>query len=286
MQICRGLCIRHAEYVVLKWVQVNVNSDILNVTVKGWTSMKGVYVKVAHYLISEAAHLADVEPHVLRYWEEELELTIPRNELGHRYYTEKHIEMFKKIKAFKEKGYQLKAIRANLYGGKEETPIIAGEDGGILYISPEYEDLHKVKGYYDEDKHLENDCQMVIADEGSNLVEINDETSREVKMQEFRNIMTGIVCDAVAINNEKLAKDVTQEVSDRIIKEINYLAREQEERDEERFKRFDEVLRGYQRGSKAKAEAAAAKEDAKKNKRSKKVKKKNKAEKISVVSLD
>ena len=36
------------------------------------------------YMISDAAALAGVETHVLRYWEEELDLTIPRNEMGHR----------------------------------------------------------------------------------------------------------------------------------------------------------------------------------------------------------
>ena len=37
-----------------------------------------------YYLISEAAKKVDVETHVLRYWEEELELPIKRNELWHR----------------------------------------------------------------------------------------------------------------------------------------------------------------------------------------------------------
>ena len=35
-----------------------------------------------HYLISDASRKVDVEAHVLRYWEEELELDIPRNEMG------------------------------------------------------------------------------------------------------------------------------------------------------------------------------------------------------------
>ena len=30
------------------------------------------------YMISDAAALVNVESHVLRYWEEELELTVPR----------------------------------------------------------------------------------------------------------------------------------------------------------------------------------------------------------------
>lgn len=50
------------------------------------------------YMISDAAALVNVESHVLRYWEEELELTVPRNEMGHRYYTKENIEQFMKIK--------------------------------------------------------------------------------------------------------------------------------------------------------------------------------------------
>lgn len=67
-----------------------------------------------HYLISDASKKVDVESHVLRYWEEELEMNIPRNEMGHRYYTDFHIRLFKQIKELKEKGYQLKAIKTAL----------------------------------------------------------------------------------------------------------------------------------------------------------------------------
>ena len=62
------------------------------------------------YSISEAGKLVGVESHVLRYWEDELQLDIPRNGKSHRYYTELHIRLFQKIKELKEKGYQLKAI--------------------------------------------------------------------------------------------------------------------------------------------------------------------------------
>ena len=64
-----------------------------------------------HYLISDASKKVDVEAHVLRYWEDELGLEIPRNEMGHRYYTDLHIRLFKQVKNLKEKGYQLKAIK-------------------------------------------------------------------------------------------------------------------------------------------------------------------------------
>ena len=66
------------------------------------------------YMISDAAKKVEVEAHVLRYWEEELELPIARNEMGHRYYTEENIRIFQSIKELKERGFQLKAIKVLL----------------------------------------------------------------------------------------------------------------------------------------------------------------------------
>lgn len=69
-------------------------------------------------LISDAAKEVQVESHVLRYWEEELQLPIKRNGQGHRYYTEEDVERFKQIKSMKERGLQLKAIKMILKDGK------------------------------------------------------------------------------------------------------------------------------------------------------------------------
>ena len=68
-------------------------------------------MKETYYQIKEAAAKVGVESHVLRYWEEELKMDIHRNEMGHRYYTEKDIEVLSKVRDLKEKGLQLKAIR-------------------------------------------------------------------------------------------------------------------------------------------------------------------------------
>ncbi len=64
-----------------------------------------------HYMISEAAKRVNVETHVLRYWEEELNLTIGRTEMGHRYYTEDDVRLFNCIKELKEQGIQLKDLK-------------------------------------------------------------------------------------------------------------------------------------------------------------------------------
>ena len=76
------------------------------------------------YLISEVSRLVGVEPHVLRYWEEELELSIPRNSQGKRCYTEGDVTKFREIKFWKDKGMQLKAVKEILEEkerGQEET---------------------------------------------------------------------------------------------------------------------------------------------------------------------
>ncbi|MCC8067391.1 MAG: helix-turn-helix domain-containing protein, partial [Clostridiales bacterium] len=64
-----------------------------------------------YYPVSEAVQKSGVPSHVLRYWEDELRLTIRRSPQGHRIYSEADIVMFQKVKELKDKGIQLKAIR-------------------------------------------------------------------------------------------------------------------------------------------------------------------------------
>lgn len=80
------------------------------------------------YTISDAAKMVKVESHVLRYWEDELALEIPRNEMGHRYYTQREIDVFCQIRALKDRGFQLKAI-------KDILEIMFEEEKGTNIIS-------------------------------------------------------------------------------------------------------------------------------------------------------
>lgn len=63
------------------------------------------------FMISEAAKQVRVESHVLRYWEEELDLKIGRTEMGHRYYTEDDIQLFRCIKKLKNEGMLLRDLK-------------------------------------------------------------------------------------------------------------------------------------------------------------------------------
>lgn len=179
------------------------------------------------YIISDAAKKVSVEPHVLRYWEEELDLQIPRNEMGHRYYREKDIEMLKLVKKLKDKGFQLKAIKMEVEALNQTlsdstdttTPKVSAE---TIPVTVETTDLK--------------------------------DADREDRMTQFRMIMSDIIAQALRENNQELSSSVTSGVSENLVKEMDYLVREKEEREEARYQRLDELIREIQRN---RAEAAA-----------------------------
>lgn len=173
------------------------------------------------YMISDAAKLVDVEAHVLRYWEEELELPIGRNEMSHRYYTEENIRLFQQIKDLKERGVQLKAIKMLIpdleKGEAEITHLIARVDK-----LPEQSEV--------------------------------TENARSEKMEQFQCIMSRLIAEALEDHTEKMGQDIGTRVSDQVIKEMDYLLRMKEEREEERFKRLDESIRLSQKARKERAD--------------------------------
>ena len=98
------------------------------------------------YTISEASELLELESHVLRYWEEKLNLNIPRNEMGHRYYTNNEIDIFKKLKILKQ-GLQLKAIKSaldNLNKNNENYSLEITNNSQVNIANPNDE---KVKSF-------------------------------------------------------------------------------------------------------------------------------------------
>ena len=96
------------------------------------------------YTVRQAVTLTGVKSYVLRYWEEELELRIGRNELGHRYYTPFDIQLFLKINELKSKGLQLKAIRTLIppEARKADTPDFS--ESGIRILDGEAVELEDI----------------------------------------------------------------------------------------------------------------------------------------------
>jgi DNA-binding transcriptional MerR regulator len=171
------------------------------------------------YLINEAAKEVHVESHVLRYWEEELDLPIGRNEQGHRVYTQGDIDKFIKIKNLKDQGLQLKAVRT--------------------IMEPEKSTASKIR-------------IIPMKNEAKNEIKTDEEASRRVQY-----LFQKLIKEAVSANNEEMANLLTKRISDNIklemAKELDYQFRLSEERSEariderseEHYRQLDTLLRKY-----------------------------------------
>ncbi len=199
------------------------------------------------YSISDAAKQVNVEAHVLRYWEEELELNIPRNELGHRYYTEDTIHMFDQVKQLKEYGYQLKAIKMILPRLKE---MDESEFHFLRVLSDEMNRRASEGEEMEKETAPANVIQLNVAE---HLPEQNE------KMEQFQQIMTEVLRKAIVQSKEEIVEEISENignrVSERMLKEMDYEMRRREEQEEEHFRKLDAAIRQYQGGG---AEAAAA----------------------------
>lgn len=206
------------------------------------------------YMISDAAKLVDVETHVLRYWEEELDLTILRNEMGHRYYTEGDINLFRNIKIIKEKGFQLKAVKTLVPQLRE---CEADKLGDLMPLKADDINYNVIE--YDKMNEERADNKAITISSKRAIKNVPDD-----KMQQFQMIIKGIISEALMENNYELGKEVSGRVSDNVLKEMDYLMKVQDERDEERYKKLDELMRNHQKSRK---EIAATEESGKKKKK-------------------
>jgi DNA-binding transcriptional MerR regulator len=191
------------------------------------------------YMISEASKKVDVETHVLRYWEDELELPIARNEMGHRYYKETDIDLFMTVKQLKEQGFQLKAVKMLL----KDLPRLKNLDKEALMLLKNKIDGKVAQMYESNHQVNENEGTNVIS---SHVTEELREQSAD-KLEQFKTIMRHIMVSALKENNALLTEKIGANVTEGVIKEMNFLMRVQEEREEERYKKFDATLREYQK---------------------------------------
>lgn len=200
------------------------------------------------YMISDAADIVNVESHVLRYWEDELELTIPRNELGHRYYTKENIQEFQRIKELKEQGYQLKAIRMIVHNKplSEETEpkLLHGAAAVSMSTMASAQDAAPQSASVTAPSGAPAETEKTQLPQARGVETPQSILDNTDKMAQFTELMTEIVGKAIAANNEELSKNISEDVGEQVIKEMNYLMREREEAEEERFRNLDAAIRG------------------------------------------
>lgn len=161
-----------------------------------------------HYMISETSKRVGVESHVLRYWEEELDLPIGRTEMGHRHYTEDDIQLFSCIKELKEQGMLLKEIK------------------GIL------PDMLRAKEQLKE-KRKAQQGHVVDAD-------------KSAPSEELQAMLADMLRTLLAENNKVLEELICKGVTKQVTKDVDFLFQANSRQEEERFRKLDHLIRQQQ----------------------------------------
>lgn len=132
------------------------------------------------YSISEVSEITGYAPHVLRYYEKEFDIEVPRKDSNHRYYTYKEIELIQYIKDLKDKGFGNKQIKMIINSPQtvfstEETSIEVINDGInmvdtndiAIQISSIIENqfFERLTNYLDENQHNTVDLVETLKDE-------------------------------------------------------------------------------------------------------------------------
>ncbi len=127
------------------------------------------------YSISEASEITGYDKHVLRYYEEDFNLKIPRTESNRRYYTYKEIETFLYIKGLQEKGLTNKQIKLIL----ECPEMLIRETQNELAVSS-MEDDKPLPQHVVPNSELREICNQMVNSIAENVKIELEETKKEI----------------------------------------------------------------------------------------------------------
>lgn len=189
------------------------------------------------YSISDAARQVNVEAHVLRYWEEELDLHIPRNAQGHRIYRDQDIHILHKIKEWKEQGFLLRSIRRLL----PDMARVEKMSGQELYALRQ-ELNQRVQMEEEHHKHggMGKVMEMPVRSDGG--TELEDIAKKEEKLEKFQTVLREMMQGMIEDSWEESEKRITDHVTENLTKEMNYLMREKEELQEKQIDILQQIL--------------------------------------------
>lgn len=189
-----------------------------------------------HYMISEAAKRVGVEAHVLRYWEEELDLPIGRTEMGHRYYTEDDIRLFHCIKDLKEQSMQLRELKTVIPELKK-----AREQKKKKLAEMEERESNKGKKRAEEPSGRQEEGRL-----DGQLVRAEPEVVDADKFLQVQNFIGEALQRVIVENNTKLAQEVSHTVTKNVLGEMETLFHIKEQKEEEHYRKLDSLIRQQQ----------------------------------------
>ena len=167
------------------------------------------------FMISEAAKQVHVEAHVLRYWEDELDLKIGRTEMGHRYYTEDDIQLFRCIQRLKDEGVMLKDLKPMIHEltiAKEK--LIEPKENAKLPANVTSTDITK--------KEVDSADVIPIT-----------------QLEQVRNLIGDVLTEVVTENNKTLETNISKKVTQDVLREVDFLFQANERQEEEHYRKLD-----------------------------------------------
>lgn len=173
------------------------------------------------YIISDVSKMLGIEPHVLRYWEDEMALKIQRNQLGHRFYSSKDLEILKRIQELKEQGLQLRAIK-----------ILLSKQQRMQENELEMQERHEK-----QEKEEKQEYPVSL-----------DTTQN--KLKQFETFLKSVYETSLEENNKVLKESISEEICGQVERMLLI----NEEKEERRYRKLDETIREIQKG---RQEAAA-----------------------------
>lgn len=189
------------------------------------------------FMISEAAKQVHVESHVLRYWEEELELVIGRTEMGHRYYTEDDIQLFCCIKKLKDAGMLLKDLKP-LIPELKSTKLKLQKTEALKKAALKKETATAT---------VSAPAAVPAAAAVPTLAAISEaEVVPVTQLEQVRSLIGDVLTEVVVSNNEELKKDISKSVTTDVIREMDFLFQAKERQEEEHFRKLDTLIRQQQ----------------------------------------
>lgn len=154
------------------------------------------------YSISEISEVTGYPNHVLRYYEKEFDLQIPRNSANHRYYTYKEIETFNYIKSLQEKGFTNKQIKLILNSPEVLVSDNEQETAVTTIISKDNptNTINEITDYIKE--IIVNELQPKLLEKESKNIEAINKLKDEIK--ELKNEIRSKERDILICENAKL----------------------------------------------------------------------------------
>ena len=205
------------------------------------------------FMISEAAKQVDVESHVLRYWEEEHGLKIGRTEMGHRYYTNDDIRLFRCIKKLKDEGMLLRELKPLIPELRETRLKIRSGDAREKAQEPALSEP-QVTALPSARTAAPS---ASLPDAPSDRSESGDVMISLKNVEQLRALVGDVFREALSENNTVLKKDISSAVTTDVVHEMDFLLQAKERQQEEHFRRLDSLIRQQQATRKESAKGSA-----------------------------